>query len=126
MKHFRLLFLLLCIPALTQADEFDSNSCLSNDLPAELESLGQAPETSERNCGLNSIAQITTSQLPFTITQPGFYCVNEDLSPPVNLNSQPIITIASSNVILNLNYKRLIGSASTTTGILVNNQNNVT
>jgi parallel beta-helix repeat protein len=120
MKH-TILFFFLCCTALAQELE-------NVELPAELLSL-EGEDTHEipatRNC-INAIAQITNSQLPFTITQSGLYCVNEDLSPAVNISAQPIITIAAPNVILNLNKKSLIAGPNTTIGILVNNQSNVT
>jgi hypothetical protein len=72
---------------------------------------------------------ITQAMLPYTITAPGIYCVDQKLT--VNMTSGAAITVASNNVVLDLNANaigNLAAPAATTQaiGVLANSRQNVT
>lgn len=74
----------------------------------------------DRDC-VTSV-QFGQNDLPYNITSPGQYCLNESVM--VN-NAMPVaIMINSSNVSLNLNGNMIMGTGGTT-GILVNAQSNI-
>ncbi len=59
---------------------------------------------------------IFQSDIPFTISEPGVYCLAES----VNFTSDTAITVAASDVILDLNEKKIDGSGGGSIGIAVN------
>ncbi|MGB8367155.1 MAG: hypothetical protein WCD44_02245, partial [Candidatus Babeliales bacterium] len=59
---------------------------------------------------------IFQNDIPYTIESPGLYCLAES----VNFATGTAITIASDNVILDLNEKKIDGSAGGSIGIAVN------
>ncbi len=59
---------------------------------------------------------IFQSDIPFTISNPGVYCLAES----INFTSDTAITVAANNVILDLNEKKIDGSGGGSIGIAVN------
>ena len=67
------------------------------------------------SCGAIAISQ---SQIPYTISTPGYYCAGQNITAN---NTSPIITIASDNVTLNLNGYTLDASGFATNAIAFDN-----
>lgn len=68
--------------------------------------------------------QINQSNVPFTISTPGSYCVVEGLAA-VSAASSPLINITSDNVVLDLNDQIITGAGLAPIGIRINANNNV-
>jgi hypothetical protein len=75
-------------------------------------------------CGALSAAT-TISSLPYTISAPGSYVLNANLSLPVSGAARSAIRINASNVVLDLNGYGISQSSAKDTGVLINNQKQV-
>lgn len=78
-------------------------------------------EQQTRDCAF--LVKITQFNVPLTITQPGIYCVGENLT--INAQAGFAVSIQSDNVILDLNDNQVIGAGSGTSGVIINGKNNI-
>lgn len=80
-------------------------------------------QTTKGSCTLS--VQIAQSAIPLTISQPGSYCVIENLT--VSAPQRAAIIIDSNNVTLDLNDSLIQGAnGNTASGIIINQRNNIT
>ncbi|MEX0672183.1 MAG: right-handed parallel beta-helix repeat-containing protein [Candidatus Babeliales bacterium] len=79
--------------------------CINADLQTILNIVIKIIINSNEGCGKN-IYSIDQTDIPYTISTPGHYCIQEDLSAPAIANA---ITITASNVTLDLNGFHITG-----------------
>lgn len=97
-----------------------------NEIPLALESEISLPTVEPEPSPLRDclgVTQFSQTSIPVTITTPGQYCLNEDVT--INNFTNNAFIINSDNVSLNLNGYRIIGTGGLN-GIIINGRFNVT